>query len=42
MVREAWTGLEDNLEGAISRFFTRAWNWNREILEMCSQEKGRF
>lgn len=31
MAREAWTGLEDNLEGAISRFTTRPQKWNREI-----------
>ncbi|KAK9994007.1 hypothetical protein SO802_023710 [Lithocarpus litseifolius] len=31
VVRNAWTGLENNLEGAISRFTIRAQKWNREI-----------
>ncbi|KAL0012862.1 hypothetical protein SO802_007970 [Lithocarpus litseifolius] len=31
VVRDAWTGLEDNLEGAISRFTTSAQKWNKEI-----------
>ena len=31
MVREAWAGMDDNLEVAISRFINRAQKWNKEI-----------
>ena len=31
VVREAWTGMDDNLEGAISCFTDRAQKWNKEI-----------
>ena len=30
MVRDTWSGLEDNLEGVISRFTMSAHKWNRE------------
>ena len=42
VVRDAWTGLEDNLEGAISRFTTSAQKWNRETFGIVFTRKKKI
>nr|XP_023919431.1 uncharacterized protein LOC112030994 [Quercus suber] len=42
VVRDAWAGMEDNLEGAISRFTTRAQKWNKDIFGNVFTRKAKI